>query len=43
MTLAMITHTPPSTGLRDVLSVGLYGFGIGVGAFAGLVGLLLAA
>jgi len=43
MTLAMTTHTLPSTRLRDVLSVGLYSIGIGAGAVAGFVALLLAA
>lgn len=43
MTLSMTTHTPPSPGLRDVLSVGLYSIGIGAGTVAGFVALLLAA
>lgn len=43
MTLSMTTYTPPSTGLRDALSVGLYSIGIGTGAVAGFVALLLAA
>lgn len=43
MTLAMTTHTPSSLGFRNVLSVGLYSIGIGAGAVAGFVALLLAA
>ena len=41
--MSTITNTAPRNGLRDAVTVGLYSVGIGAGALAGFVALLLVA